>query len=97
GVTPPPGSFTGEAGYGEAAAPTAPPATTERQSREREGGAVTLLSRPRRAATDDAADTASAPAKRAPAKKTAAGKAAAKKTSATKASPRKSSSSEGDS
>ncbi|MDQ1684510.1 MAG: phospholipid/cholesterol/gamma-HCH transport system ATP-binding protein [Frankiaceae bacterium] len=99
GVTPPPGSFTGEAGYGEAAAPTAPPATTqaattERQGREREGGAVTLLSRPRRAATED---TEPAPTKRAPAKKTAAGKTTAKKTTAKKASPRKSSSSEGDS
>ncbi|MDQ1699736.1 MAG: phospholipid/cholesterol/gamma-HCH transport system ATP-binding protein [Frankiaceae bacterium] len=99
GVTPPPGSFTGEAGYGEAAAPTAPPATTqaattERQGREREGGAVTLLSRPRRAATED---TEPAPTKRAPAKKTAAGKTTAKKTTAKKASPRKSSSPEGDS
>src|SRR6476469_1066507 len=55
GVTPPPGSFTGEAGYGEAAAPTAPPATTQpttgRPGRsrddERDGGTVRLLTRPR--------------------------------------------------
>ena len=94
GVTPPPGSFSGEEGYGEAAAPTAPPATTEdtrqRAGRgsEREGGAVRLLSRPRKSAAEEPA----------PAKKTAAKKtAAAKKTTAKKTTPRKSSSAEGDS
>src|SRR3954469_11382564 len=38
GVTPPPGSFTGEEGYGEAAAPTAPPATPEDASQRRRSG-----------------------------------------------------------
>jgi phospholipid/cholesterol/gamma-HCH transport system ATP-binding protein len=40
GVEPPPGSFVGEAGYGEAAVSTAPPATTEspRARRTRAGG-----------------------------------------------------------
>jgi len=94
GVTPPPGSFSGEEGYGEAAAPTAPPATTEdtrqRAGRgsERDGGAVRLLSRPRKSAAEEPA----------PAKKTAAKKTAAtKKTAAKKTTPRKSSSAEGDS
>jgi ABC-type proline/glycine betaine transport system ATPase subunit len=107
GVTPPPGSFTGEAGYGEAAAPTAPPATTERpqqrQPREREGGAVTLLSRPRPTpASEEPAPAKKTPAENRTARKTTAKKAAAKKTTAKKAAPRKStrgrsSRSEGDS
>jgi len=87
GITPPPGSFTGEPGYGEAAAPTAPPATTEdprqrQRAGEREGGAVKLLSRPRPAA--EATQPMPAPAKTA-AKKTAAKKTpAASKTTAAK-------------
>jgi phospholipid/cholesterol/gamma-HCH transport system ATP-binding protein len=96
GVTPPPGSFTGEAGYGEAAAPTAPPATTEDTRRrrpsgdgERDGGTVRLLSRPRPAAADDERPAA----KKAAAKKTGA----AKKSAAKKTSPRRSTRSEGDS
>jgi len=102
GVTPPPGSFTGEEGYGEAAAPTAPPATTERTqqraTRERDGGAVTLLSRPRSAPAAEAPAPAkkTAPAKNTGARKTAAKKTAAKKTTAKKSAPRKSSRSEGD-
>ena len=53
GVEPPPGSFTGDEGYGEAAAPTAPPASTESPRSRRsarsddedndEGGAVRVL------------------------------------------------------
>jgi len=108
GVTPPPGSFTGEEGYGEAAAPTAPPATTERTqqraTRERDGGAVTLLSRPRSAPPAEAPAPAkksepakkTAPAKNTGARKAAAKKTAAKKTTAKKAAPRRSSRSEGD-
>jgi phospholipid/cholesterol/gamma-HCH transport system ATP-binding protein len=52
-IDPPPGSFTGEEGYGEAAAPTAPPATTESPAQRRtrggdngddgDGGAVRVL------------------------------------------------------
>ena len=98
GVTPPPGSFTGEEGYGEAAAPTAPPATTEDTRRrqrpsgddERDGGTVRLLSRPRSSARSEE------PA--APAKKTAAAKkTTAKKAAAKKAAPRRSTRSDGDS
>jgi phospholipid/cholesterol/gamma-HCH transport system ATP-binding protein len=100
GVTPPPGSFTGDEGYGEAAAPTAPPATTE-TSRQRnaarggdeedEGrGAVRVLSRPRQ--TEETPEPAKrAPAKRAVAtkKSTAAKKTTAKKAAAKHAAPRK--------
>jgi phospholipid/cholesterol/gamma-HCH transport system ATP-binding protein len=76
-VSPPPGSFAGEEGYGAASVPTAPPATTEDASRrgpsgEREGGAVRLLEK--KAAAEPAADK--------PARKTAARKAPAKKTPA---------------
>jgi phospholipid/cholesterol/gamma-HCH transport system ATP-binding protein len=49
-VEPPPGSFSGEEGYGAASAPTAPPASTDDtgkrasgSDREREGGSVRLL------------------------------------------------------
>ena len=102
GVTPPPGSFTGDEGYGEAAAPTAPPATTEtsrqritaRGGRDDEGGAVRVLSRPRPTEEPDT-DTDSEPAKRtvatkktAPAKTTGA-KTTAKKTAAKKAAAKK--------
>jgi phospholipid/cholesterol/gamma-HCH transport system ATP-binding protein len=113
GITPPPGSFTGAEGYGEAAAPTAPLATTEdprqrARGNEREGGSVTLLSRPRRSApeaeTTAEAKTQPARAVRKPAanktaaKKTgAAQKTAAQKTAAKKAAPRRSSSPKGDS
>jgi len=47
GVEPPPGSFTGEEGYGEAAAPTAPPASTEtaEQRQQTQGGNVRLASK----------------------------------------------------
>jgi len=99
GVTPPPGSFTGEEGYGEAAAPTAPPATTEDTRRrqrpsgddERDGGTVRLLSRPRSSASASAEPAA-------PAKKTAAAKkTTAKKAAAKKAAPRRSTRSDGDS
>jgi phospholipid/cholesterol/gamma-HCH transport system ATP-binding protein len=109
GVTPPPGSFTGEEGYGEAAAPTAPPATTQaastgrsRQSDddEREGGTVRLLSRPRESSRETpAAQTqalrrgTSEPAS----KKTAAKKTTAKKAAAKKTTAKKPSSREGDS
>jgi phospholipid/cholesterol/gamma-HCH transport system ATP-binding protein len=71
-VTPPPGSFTGDAGYGEAATSTAPPATTESPRQragargEREGGSIRVL-----------AD---------PAKRSAAKKTTAKKTSSGKSS-----------
>ncbi|HEY3552449.1 MAG TPA: ABC transporter ATP-binding protein [Solirubrobacterales bacterium] len=69
GVTPPPGSFTGEAGYGEAAAPTASPATTESPRARRtsraagDGGSVRVLN-----------DSDGAPAKKTTARKTTARK-----------------------
>jgi phospholipid/cholesterol/gamma-HCH transport system ATP-binding protein len=84
-VTPPPGSFTGEEGYGAAAAPTAPPATTEnpRQRRSRQGddgdggGSVRVLE------ADDS--DGGAPAKKTTARKTTARKTASKSTSKTAA------------
>jgi hypothetical protein len=106
GVTPPPGSFTGEAGYGEAAAP---PATTERPRQrpsrddERDGGTVRLLSRPRESAAEDdksagrtqslrrpAANAAETTGAKKTAAKPAAQKTAAKKTAAKKTAARKS-------
>jgi phospholipid/cholesterol/gamma-HCH transport system ATP-binding protein len=51
-VEPPPGSFTGEEGYGAASAPTAPPATTERA-----GGAAKKASPRKRSAARATART----------------------------------------
>jgi phospholipid/cholesterol/gamma-HCH transport system ATP-binding protein len=48
GIEPPPGSFTGDEGYGAAAVPTAPPATTENaqeRTQPREGGSVRVWSK----------------------------------------------------
>jgi phospholipid/cholesterol/gamma-HCH transport system ATP-binding protein len=88
GVTPPPGSFTGAEGDGEAAAPTAPPATTERPRRpsrddERDGGAVRLLSRPRESAPEAPAGRTQ-PIRRPAAKTTVSETSGAAKTTATK-------------
>jgi phospholipid/cholesterol/gamma-HCH transport system ATP-binding protein len=75
GVTPPPGSFMGEAGYTKSAGSTAPPATTESSRTRRtsraadDGGSVRVLS-------DTDGD--------APAKKTATRKTTPRKTTARK-------------
>jgi hypothetical protein len=85
-VEPPPGSFTGEEGYGAAAAPTAPPASTEgaEQRRGRDGGSVRVLSKQADESSDDAypADADGEPTerlRRRPAKKTATKRAPAKR------------------
>jgi hypothetical protein len=76
GVQPPPGSFSGDEGYGEAAAPTAPPATTESASSRRtargdgDGGSVRVLSN----------SDGEAPAKKTAARKTTARKTTTRKT-----------------
>jgi phospholipid/cholesterol/gamma-HCH transport system ATP-binding protein len=59
-VDPPPGSFTGEEGYGAAAAPTAPPASTEStaQRNGRDGGSVQVASRSSEDSADESADDA---------------------------------------
>jgi hypothetical protein len=81
-VTPPPGSFAGEEGYGAASVPTAPPATTEDASRrtsgDREGGSVRLLEK--KAETEPAEDK---PARKSTARKAPAKKSAAKTTAKT--------------
>ena len=77
GVQPPPGSFVGEEGYGEAAAPTAPPASTESPRARRsarssdDSGSVRVLS-------DSDGE--------APAKKTAARKTTTRKTTTKRSS-----------
>jgi phospholipid/cholesterol/gamma-HCH transport system ATP-binding protein len=97
GISAPPGSFTGDEGYGEAAAPSAPPATTQR-----EGGSIRVLSQPARqtaakqtaakqtAAKKTATKTASKTASNAASKPAAdaATKTAAKKPAAKKTTPR---------
>jgi phospholipid/cholesterol/gamma-HCH transport system ATP-binding protein len=92
-VEPPPGSFSGEEGYGAASAPTAPPASTEdtgRRSsgsgREREGGSVRLLEKQQ--------DEDKPAARKTTPKKTAAKKTTqtAKKTTTRKTAAKKSSS-----
>jgi phospholipid/cholesterol/gamma-HCH transport system ATP-binding protein len=76
GVTPPPGSFTGEEGYGAAAASTAPPATTERPGQRQAQGSADGDRASVRVLSPSADDTDDRP----PAKKTAARKSTARKT-----------------
>jgi phospholipid/cholesterol/gamma-HCH transport system ATP-binding protein len=98
-VEPPPGSFTGEEGYGAAAAPTAPPASTEgaEQRQSREGGSVRLVERPSADGADDAYPSEDGEStqrlRRSPAKKTA--KPATKRAPAKRASRSSSTDSDG--